>query len=100
MEPPMTPETLSSLISLLITSLAFAVVGGFIARDKGRHVTVWTIVCVIPLVNFFCILYLVAASNLRLEQKLDALLAQAGRIDERVGTAGSLGAGLRAETVL
>ncbi len=72
----MTQEFLSSLISLSITSLAFAVVAGFIAQDKGRRVTPWAIVCVIPLVNFFCILYLVASTNLRLERKLDAVLVQ------------------------
>jgi len=97
----MTPEFLSSLISLSITSLAFAVVAGCIARDKGRKVAPWVVVCAIPLVNFFCMLYLVAASNLRLERKLDAALAQLSRYQGGATTnAEALGSGLRSETVL
>ena len=97
----MTQEFLSSLISLSITSLAFAVVAGFIAQDKGRRVAPWAIVCVIPLVNFFCILYLVASTNLRLERKLDAVLAQLGRQEADGRSRNALdGGNLRSETVL
>ncbi|WP_347555325.1 hypothetical protein [Robbsia sp. KACC 23696] len=97
----MTPEFLSSLISLSITSLAFAAVAGCIARDKGRKVVPWVVVCAIPLVNFFCMLYLVAASNLRLERKLDAILAQASRHPGgTLASSDALGSGLRSETVL
>jgi len=64
-----------SLISLLITSIAFGVIGYSLARNKGRPVLPWTIVCLIPLLNIFCLTFLVGASSLRIERKLDALLA-------------------------
>lgn len=68
-----------SLVSLIITSLAFGLVGYFLARDKGRNVLVWTIVTIIPLLNVFCLAFLVGASNLRMERKLDAILHAQGQ---------------------
>lgn len=47
-----------------------------LAKDKGRNVSLWTVLGLIPLVNFICMFFFVGASNLRLEKKLDALLEQ------------------------
>lgn len=66
----------ASLVSLVITSLAFGVLGHFLARDKGRHLWLWTIASLVPVINIFCVAFLIGASNLRLERKLDALLAR------------------------
>jgi hypothetical protein len=65
-----------SLVSLALTSLAFGLVGHFLARDKGRNLWVWTILSLVPLLNIFCLAFLIGASSLRLERKLDAILAR------------------------
>ena len=79
-----------SLFSLLITSIAFGVIGYALARNKGRHVLPWTIVCLIPLLNIFCLTFLVGASSLRIERKLDALLARQNASEAGTALSGSV----------
>jgi uncharacterized membrane protein YciS (DUF1049 family) len=57
-------------------SLLIAVSAHLLAKDKGRNVALWTLLALIPIVNFACIWYFIGASNLRLERKLDALMNQ------------------------
>ncbi|MBB5205110.1 hypothetical protein HNQ51_002429 [Inhella inkyongensis] len=57
-------------------TLPLGIVSHLLAKDKGRNVSLWTILGLIPLVNYFCILYFMGASNLRLEKKVDYLLRQ------------------------
>ena len=68
------PSFVLSLIPLLIVSVVMAIVAHFLAKDKGRNVNLWTILGVIPVINFFFIWYFVGATNLRLEKKVDQLL--------------------------
>ncbi|WP_175905707.1 hypothetical protein [Burkholderia seminalis] len=75
-----TPETSwISFIPLLIACIGVAFAGHYLAKDKGRPVLRWTILCIIPFVNFYCLAYLVGCTNLRLEAKLDAILKEQGR---------------------
>ena len=59
----------------------FGLMGFLLARDKGRNVALWTVLGMIPVVNFFCIWYFVGAANLRLERKIDALLQARGIVE-------------------
>lgn len=54
-------------------SLLMAVSAHFLAKEKGRNVTKWTILALIPVVNFACIWFFIGASNLKLERKIDDL---------------------------
>lgn len=63
-------------LPLGVLSIAVAVIACLLARDKGRNVVLWTVLGVIPVVNFVCIWFFVGASNLRLERKLDRLLEE------------------------
>jgi hypothetical protein len=76
-----TPETnvFMSLIPLVIMGLALGIVGHFLAKDKGRPVLRWTVLCVIPFINIFCLMYLIGSTNLRIEAKLDAILKGQGQ---------------------
>lgn len=49
---------------------------GALAKDKGRNVPLWTVLGFIPLVNMVCIAYFIGASNRRVEEKVDTILAQ------------------------
>lgn len=62
-------------IPLLILSIALAVIGNLLAREKGRRIVLWTILGAIPVINLYCVVFFVGAVNLRLERKIDALLA-------------------------
>ena len=75
----MQPTPTSGLLAfapLMVMSVSIAVSAHLLAKDKGRNVPLWTILALIPLVNFVCMLFFIGASNLRLEKKLDALLDQ------------------------
>jgi hypothetical protein len=69
------PNPLMQFVPLIIFSLVFGlVVARALAKDKGRNVLLWTLLGCIPVVNIFCIPFFVGAANIRLEQKVDAIL--------------------------
>lgn len=81
---PSNEATMMSFIPLLLLSLIFGFVGHYLAKDKGRPVVKWTIISFIPVINYFCMIFLIGCTNLRLERKLDELLAsQKARGDYR-----------------
>ncbi len=95
---PTTPFSPASLWPLFATSIAFALLAFCLARNKGRRTLPWTLVALVPLINMFCVAFLIGASNLRVERKLDTLL---GLLDARGanvtnGTAPTLTTGLPA----
>ena len=63
-------------IMLLLLMLVPAGLSYFIAKDKGRNVGLWTVLGLIPFLNWMCLLYFVSATNLRLEGKLDKVIAR------------------------
>ncbi|WP_148281768.1 hypothetical protein [Paraburkholderia phenoliruptrix] len=75
MQHPSDP-TFISFMPLLLVSLALAVSAYFLAKDKGRAPFRWALVCLIPGFNAACIFFLAGSTSLRLERKIDALLAQ------------------------
>ena len=73
------PDPLASLILPIIVWLVIGIVAHMLAKEKGRNVTLWTILGLIPVVNMFCIWFFVGAANLRLEKKIDQLLSDSGK---------------------
>jgi hypothetical protein len=67
------PSIFVSFIPLILMSLLMAIPAHLLAKEKGRNVTKWTILALIPLVNFACIWFFIGASNLKLEKKIDDL---------------------------
>ena len=67
-------NVLLQFIPLGLLSICTTVLAYLLARDKGRNVKLWTVVGLIPGVNFFALSYFIGASNLRMERKLDQLL--------------------------
>ena len=70
------PDPLASLIIPIIMLLIFGIVAHMLAKEKGRNVTLWTVLGFIPVVNIFCMWFFVGAANLRLENKIDQLLKE------------------------
>lgn len=72
-------------VRLLLPSLILGFVGYALAKDKGRPVAKWTIISFIPIVNCIGMIFLIGCTNLRLERKIDELLAcQKPGIDPRI----------------
>lgn len=76
-------STLSmGFIPVLFMSLCLATVAHFLAKDKGRKVALWTVLGAIPVINIFFLWFFVGAANLRLERKIDELLAAVKNADK------------------
>lgn len=58
--------------------IALAVGNGFIARALGKHVALWVILSLIPIVNYFFYVYIAYAVVLGVLHRLNALGQRAG----------------------
>jgi hypothetical protein len=74
------PSLFVQLVPFLLYSATLGVVANLLAKEKGRDVLVWTLVGVVPFVNFIGLFFFVGAANLRLERKIDQLLQDRGQI--------------------
>lgn len=72
---------LISFLPLILMSLLMAIAANLLAREKGRNITKWTILALIPVVNFACIWFFIGAANLHTERKLDEILK---RLDQKI----------------
>ena len=57
---------------------ALAVGNGFIARALGKHVALWVILSLIPIVNYFFYIYIAYALVLGILHRLNAITARSG----------------------
>ena len=69
------------LIVLIALWIALAIGNGFIARALGKHVALWVVLSLIPIVNYFFYIYIVYAVVLGVLHKLNALQSRIGVID-------------------
>ena len=67
-------DPLISFLPLIIMTLPMGVIAHLLAKEKGRNVTLWTILGIIPMINLFAIWFFIGAANLKMERKLDELL--------------------------
>ena len=65
---------LTSLMPLILLSIPVLFVCRRLAKEKGKPVTFWTVLGIIPFVNIYAAWYLIGASNIRLEEKIDQVL--------------------------
>ena len=73
------PDPLASFILPIIVLFIFGIVAHMLAKEKGRNVTLWTVLGLIPVVNIFCMWFFVGAANLRLKKKIDQLSNESGK---------------------
>jgi len=69
------PPGLFGLLPFFIMTIGIAFLCRRLAEDKGRNVNLWTVLAIIPLVNLFALPFLVGATNLLLDRKLDTIIA-------------------------
>jgi hypothetical protein len=74
------PSTLLTFLPLVLISLFMAIPAHLLAKEKGRNVMKWTILALIPIVNIPCFWFFIGAANLKIEKKIDYLIA---RLDEK-----------------
>ena len=67
--------SLPVLVVLIALWIALAVGNGFIARALGKHVVLWVVLSLIPIVNYFFYIYIVYAVVLGILHRLNAITA-------------------------
>lgn len=70
--------SLPVLIVMIALWIGLAVGNGFIARALGKHVVLWVILSLIPIVNYFFYIYIVYAVILGILHRLNAITARSG----------------------
>lgn len=71
---------ISVIIVFVALWIALAVGNGFIARALGKHVALWVILSLIPVVNYFFYIYIVYAVVLGVLNRLNAIIARGGAV--------------------
>lgn len=76
MDPQATQNApgLITFVPFLLFSIPAAAVAFALSRQKGRNVVLWTLLGIIPMVNIFTTWFLVGATNLILDEKIDRIL--------------------------
>lgn len=74
-----TESTLLSLLPLVLMTLPIGFISRMLAKEKGRNLTTWTVMGFFPIVNYFAMIFFLGAANLKLERKIDELLAKQAR---------------------
>jgi hypothetical protein len=67
-------ETFQQFLPLALISILLMFICRSIAKEKGKDITLWTILGLIPAVNFYSLLYLLGAPSKILEGKMDRIL--------------------------
>jgi hypothetical protein len=70
--------SLPVIVVVVALWIAVAVGNGFIARALGKHVALWVILSLIPVVNYFFYIYIVYAVVLGVLHRLNAITARSG----------------------
>lgn len=73
---------LISFLPLICMSLLMAIPANLLAREKGRNVLLWTVLALVPGVNFACMWFFVGAANLKLERRIDDLVHELKRAQQ------------------
>ncbi len=69
------------LLILAVLWIALAIGNGYIAQALGKHVVVWVVLSLIPLVNYFFYIYIAYAIVLGILHRLNDLHKRLGAVD-------------------
>jgi len=69
------------LLVLVVLWIALAVGNGYLAHALGKHVALWVVLSLIPVVNYFFYIYIAYAVVLGILRRLNALQARLGAVD-------------------
>jgi hypothetical protein len=81
MESSISPSPLVQLLPLLIVTIIYGGVAIAIGRRKVENLILWTVLCLIPIVNMFALIFLISKTDLRVLKELDELRARLDRLD-------------------
>ena len=75
------PFQMMAFVPLLIVTIPLIFIIRTLAIEKGKDVTLFTVLACIPIVNFITMWYIVGTPSKRLEDKMDRILDALNRTD-------------------
>jgi len=73
--------SVAALLVLGVLWIALAVGNGYLAHALGKHVVLWVVLSLIPVVNYFFYIYIGYAVVLGILRRLNAVQARLGAVD-------------------
>ncbi len=73
---PSSQSLLITLLPLAIVLIPLILINYFLAKEKGKNVLLWTLLSIIPIVNYFILFYLIGTPDLIISNKLDKLIKE------------------------
>ena len=70
--------SIAGIAAFVALYIALAVGNGFVAKALGKHVALWVILSLIPVVNYFFYIYIFYAVVLGILHRLNAIAARGG----------------------
>ncbi len=83
MQPVNPQNPLVTFLPLLLIMVPMIFVISTLAKEKGKNVTLWTILACIPLINIIILPYIVGAPSKTLENKLNKILEILEKTDQK-----------------
>jgi len=68
------PFFISRFVSFIVIYITVVLICYMLAKGKDKDITLWTVLSLIPVMNFFVLLYLVGTPNTALDKKVDRIL--------------------------
>jgi len=69
------------VVAFVALYIALAVGNGFVARALGKHVALWVVISLIPVVNYFFFVYIGYSVVLGILHRLNAIQSRMGVVD-------------------
>lgn len=70
--------SIAGIAAFVALYIALAVGNGFVAKALGKHVALWVILSLIPVVNYFFYIYIFYTVVLGILHRLNAIAARSG----------------------
>ena len=81
MEQAVAPNPVVQLIPLLMVSIIYGGIAFAIGRRKVENVAGWLVLCLIPIVNMFALLFLISKTDKSVLNELGELKARLDRVE-------------------
>jgi hypothetical protein len=79
-----TASPLASFLPIIILSVTWSITAFLLAKQKGRKPFLWAILALLPFINFLLIWYLIGASDLKHEEKINEIIERLKKLESKL----------------
>ena len=75
---------LFGFLPMLVFSIPLCITAYLLAKQKGRNEILWAVLGFLPFINMFAMWYIIGASNLILDKKIEMILKKLEENDKKI----------------